>query len=389
LQTRGAWGSTANLCPAQVPLAVILFISDFNKIQRCLPQAKWATTPSLISTLGLFSGLLLRLFRSRRDILLENLALRQQLVVLKRGRRRPRLGAFDKLFWVIARKLWSRWQQVLIVVMPDTVVRWHRAGFQFYGKLISIARKAMGRKPTPRQVRELFFRMGRDNPKWGAPRIHGELLMFGFNISERTISRSMKRAPRDPELRKRWLAFLRDHREAIAAMDFFTVPTVNFTLLYCFLIMAQDCRRILHGNVTTHPRSSWGMQQLQEAFPFASAPRFPIFDRDGKFGTEVPMAIRSMKIKPVRASLENPWQNGVAERWVESSRRDLLDHVIPIHERHLKRLLADYVPYYHEDRTDLGLEKDTPSRRIRAENAACITSQDRLGGFHHRYDRAP
>jgi len=118
----------------------------------------------MISALGLFSGLLLRLFRSRRDILLENLALRQQLVVLKRRRRRPRLGAFDKLFWVIARKLWSRWQQALIVVMPDTVVRWHRAGFQLYWRLISNARKAIGRKPTPKQVRELIFRMVRENP---------------------------------------------------------------------------------------------------------------------------------------------------------------------------------------------------------------------------------
>jgi putative transposase len=245
----------------------------------------------MISALGLFSGLLLRLFRSRRDILLENLALRQQLVVLKRRRRRPRLGAFDKLFWVIARKLWSRWQQALIVVMPDTVVRWHRAGFQLYWMLISKARKAIGRKPTPKQVREMIFRKVRENPTWGAPRIHGELLMLGFDIGERTISRWMKRAPRDPELRKRWLAFLRNHREAIAAMDFFTVPTVNFTLLYCFLIMAHDRRRILHCNVTTHPTSSWVIQQLREAFPFESAPTFLILDRDGKYGTEVPMTI--------------------------------------------------------------------------------------------------
>ena len=171
-------------------------------------------------------------------------------------------------------------------------------------------------------------------------------------------------------------------------MDFFTLPTVNFTLLYCFLIMAHDRRRILHCNVTTHPTSSWVIQQLREAIPFESAPRFLIFDRDGKYGREVPMAIRSMKIKPVRTSFESPWQNGVAERWVGSCRRDLLDHLIPINERHLKRLFADYVHFYHEDRTHLGLEKDTPSRRIRAENAGCIASQDRLGGLHHRYDRA-
>jgi len=185
-----------------------------------------------------------------------------------------------------------------------------------------------------------------ENPTWGAPRIHGELLMLGFDVSERTISRWMKRAPRDPELAKRWLAFLRNHREAIAAMDFFTVPTVTFSVLYCFFVISHDRRRILHFNVTKHPASLWIVQQLREAFPFESAPRFLIFDRDGKYGVEVPAAVRSLKIRPVRTSFESPWQNGVAERWVESCRRDLLDHIIAANESHLKRLLSEYVDYY-------------------------------------------
>jgi putative transposase len=222
----------------------------------------------------------------------------------------------------------------------------------------------------------------------GAPHIHGELLMLGFDVSERTISRWMKRAPRDPVSAKRWLTFLRNHREVIAAMDFFTVPTVTFGVLYCFFIISHNRRRILHFNVTKHPTSLWIVQQLREAFPFGLAPRFLIFDRDGKFGLEVRAAVRSLKMQPVRTSFESPWQNGVAERWVESCRRDLLDHVIALDERHLKRLLSDYVGYYHEDRTHLGLGKGTPAERTRLAAAGRVLSHERLGGLHHRYDRA-
>ncbi len=183
--------------------------------------------------------------------------------------------------------------------------------------------------------------------------------MLGFDISERTVSRWMKRAPRDPEPAKRWLAFLRNHREAIAAMDFFAVPTVTFGVLYCFFVISHDRRQILHVNVTAHPTSGWIVQQLRQAFPFDAAPRFLIFDRDAKYGIDVPAAVRSLGITPLRTSFESPWQNGVAERWVESCRRDLLNHVIAINEKHLKRLLAEYVRYYHEDRTHLGLGKGT------------------------------
>ena len=342
----------------------------------------------MTDTFGLLFGAILRVFLTRRMLLLENLALRQQLAALKRRDARPRLAVFDKLFWVMARRFWSGWKQALIVVNPETVVQWHRAGFRLYWKLISKVRRPIGRRQTPKEVRELIFRMVAENPTWGAPRIHGELLMLGFDVSERTISRWMKRAPRDPELAKRWLAFLRNHREAIAAMDFFTVPTVTFSVLYCFFVISHDRRRILHFNVTKHPASLWIVQQLREAFPFESAPRFLIFDRDGKYGVEVPAAVRSLKITPVRTSFESPWQNGVAERWVESCRRDLLDHIIAANESHLKRLLSEYVDYYHEDQTHLGLGKGTPHSRIPSTALGRVASRERLGGLHHRYDRA-
>jgi putative transposase len=227
-----------------------------------------------------------------------------------------------------------------------------------------------------------------ENSTWGAPRIHGELLMLGFDVSERTISRWMKRAPRNPQPAKRWLTFLHNHREAITAMDFFTVPTITFGVIYCFFVISHGRRRIVHFNVTTHPTSKRIVQQLREAFPFASAPKFLIFDWDGKYGLEVPAAVRAMKISPVRTSFKSPWQNGVAERWVESCRRELLDHVITVNESHLKRLLGEYVRYYHEDRTHLGLGKGTPDSRIRSTASGRVFSQKRLGGLHHRYDRA-
>jgi hypothetical protein len=169
-----------------------------------------------------------------------------------------------------------------------------------------------GGRRIPKQIRELIFQMVSDNPSWGAPRIHGELLMLGFEVSETTISRWMKRAPKDPQPGKRWLAFLRNHREAIAAMDFFTVPTLTFGVLYCFFIIGHDRRRILHFNVTRHPTSAWTVQQLREAFPYDSAPRFLLFDHDAKYGLEVPASIRSLKMTPVRTSIRSPWQKGYA-----------------------------------------------------------------------------
>jgi len=338
--------------------------------------------------LGLCFGLLVRLFRGRRSLLLENLALRQQLVGLKRRHPRPSLDLFDKLFWVIARRVWSAWKRSLIIVTPETIVRWHRTGFCMYWRLISRVRRQVGRRPTPKKVRELIFRMVAENPTWGAPRIHGELRMLGFELSERTISRWMKRAPRDPDRAKHWLAFLRNHREAIAAMDFFTVPTITFGVLYCFFVISHDRRRIMHINVTKHPTSAWIIQQLREAFPFEASHKYLIFDRDQKFGFEVIAAVKATRIIPKRTSFRSPWQNGIAERWVGGCRRDLLDHIVALNERHLKRLLSEYVRYHHEDRTHLGLEKETPDGRIRSVASGRILSQERLGGLHHRYNRA-
>jgi putative transposase len=245
------------------------------------------------------------------------------------------------------------------------VVRWHRAGFRLYWRLISRVRKPVGRKPLSKEIRQLIFRMVAENPTWRAPRIHGELLMLGYEVSERSVTRWIRRAPRPPDSAQRWLTFLHNHREAIVAMDFFTAPTITFSVLYCFFIIAHDRRRILHFHVTRHPTSAWIVQQLREAFPYEPATQFLILDHDSQYGTEVPDAIRSMGMKGVRTVVGCPWQNGVAERWVGSCRRELLDHVIAINESHLKRLLSSYLDYYHQDRTHCGLEKQTPEMRNR------------------------
>lgn len=201
----------------------------------------------------------------------------------------------------------------------------------------------------------------------------------------------MRRAPRSPEPAKRWAVFLSNHREAIAAMDFFTVPTLTFGVLYCFFVIAHDRRRILHCNVTRHPTSAWVVQQLCEAFPYDSAPKFLIFDRGANFNGEVIVTVKSFGVQPKRTSFRSPWQNGVAERWVGNCRRDLLDNVIVLNQWHLKRLMNEYVSYYHDDRTHLALEKRTPAGREAAKNHDAgygIIATPRLGGLHHRYDLA-
>jgi putative transposase len=244
-----------------------------------------------------------------------------------------------------------------------------------------------GRKCVSKELRALIFRMVAENPTWGAPRIHGELRKLGFDVSERSVSRWIRRAPKDRDHVKRWLTFLRNNREAIAAMDFFTVPTLTFGVLYCLFVIGHERRKILHFHVTRNPHALWVVQQLREAWACTQPRRFLLFDRDAKFGAEVVSAVRDMGSEPARTAFRCPWHNGVAERWVGSCRRDLLDHVIILNEWHLKRLMASYL-YYHEDRTHLGLAKDTPAGRvteIRSEPGSKIHSLSRLGGLHHRY----
>ena len=325
-------------------------------------------------------------FRSRSDTALEILALRQQVAVLKRKRPRPCLNSFDRLFWTALQRLWSRWTDVLVIVKPETVIGWHRAGFRLYWQWRS--RMGGGWPKISDEMRVLIRRLAEENPDWGAPRIHGELVKLGFAVSERTVARYLRSIRRRCDSGKRWLAFLQNHREMIVAFDFFTVPTVTFQLLYCFFVIEHARRKILHCNVTRHPTAEWVVQQLREAFPEAGPYRYVIFDRDSKFDGDVIAFLEATGLQPRQTSIQSPWQNGIAERWIGGCRREILDHIIALNEQHLRRLLRDYITYFHEDRIHDGLAKDTPNRRAVEQkpspNAELISSA-RLGGLHRRY----
>lgn len=324
--------------------------------------------------------------RSRSDTALEVLALRQQLAVLKRQRPRPTLNSTDRLFWTTLRRFWSRWTDALVIVKPDTVIAWHRAGFRLYWRWRS--RPRGGRPKITADMRGLIRRLAEENQDWGAPKIHGELQKLGFVVSERSVARYLRRTRRRGDPGKQWLAFLHNHREVIVAFDFFTVPTVTFQLLYCFFIIEHGRRKILHFNVTRHPTAEWIVQQLRETFAEAAPYRYAIFDHDSKFEPTVVAFLQATGLQPKQTSVQSPWQNGVAERWIGSCRREILDHVIALNEPHLRRLIRAYVDYHHQDRIHDALEKDTPNRRpieLKPSPTAQVTSGPRLGGLHHRY----
>jgi transposase InsO family protein len=276
--------------------------------------------------------------------------------------------------------------EVLVIVKSKTVVGWHRAGFRWYWRWRS--RPRGGRPKITEEIRRLIRRMAQENAGWGAPKIHGELQKLGFELSERTVARYLRQVRRRGDPGNSWLAFLANHREAIVAFDFFTVPTVTFKLLYCFFVIEHERRKILHFNVTHHPTAEWVVQQLRETFPDAGPYRYVILDRDAKFDADVIAFLKATGLKPKRTSVRAPWQNGIAERWVGGCRREMLDHVIPLNEQHLRRLVRDYVSYFHEDRIHDSLGKDTPNRRpveMQPCPEATVISSPRVGGLHHRY----
>lgn len=329
---------------------------------------------------------LLSLLQSHRSLALENLALRQQLANLKATTPRPTIKAWDRAFWITLSQLWSGWKDVLHVVRPETVVRWHREGFRWFWAWRS-RRSCRGHRRHD-EVRALVRRMAQENPTWGAPRIHAELLKLGFEVSERSVSRWLpKRSPTE-KARANWRTFLANHRDCLAAMDFFTVPTASFQVLYVWFCIDHARRKILHFNVTGHPTSAWVIQQLRECWPFdAGTPRCLLSDRDSIFGAQVTDALAGMCVEHKRISYKSPWQNGVAERWIGSVRRELFDHVIVLNEAHLRRLLREYVDYYNRDRTHLTLEKDCPEVRAVSERGeGTLVAFPRVGGLHHRYE---
>ncbi len=259
----------------------------------------------LIFIVSLGARALRAMCRRRADLVIENLALRQQVTVLKKERPRPPLEDVDRAFWVALRESWPAWATRSVIVKAGTVAEWNRARFRRYWARIS-QRRHPGRPRVDAEIRRLIRLMAQDG--WGAPRIHAELTKLGFIISEKTVSRYMPRLPAEPDQVKRWVAFLRNHKDDIAAMDLFAVPTASLRLLYGFFVIEHGRRHIVHFNATFHPTSAWVMQQLREAFPYDTAPRYLIFDRDSIFSPAVVEFIRAMGTKPVRISYRSPWQ---------------------------------------------------------------------------------
>jgi putative transposase len=328
----------------------------------------------------LFSAL-----KSRRALTLENLALRHQLDVLQRNAKRPRMRDRDRALWVLLARVWDNWRNPLSLVQPDTVIRWHKRGFRLYWRWKSRPRWP-GRRRVSKEIRDLIRTMSRDNTLWGAPRIHGELLKLGIEVSQATVSKYMVLHRKPPS--QSWRTFLKNHAKDIVSVDFFTVPTASFRVLYVFVVFSNARRRIIHFNVTESPTAAWTGRQMVEAFPWDSAPRYMIRDRDKKFGDEFNHRVSALDMNQVLIAARSPWQNPYVERMIGSIRRDCLDHTIIFNERHLRRVLQEYIRYYNEYRTHLGLDKDCPDpRAIELPDSGCVQSEPMVGGLHHRYFR--
>ena len=338
-----------------------------------------------LDALRLLAASVAAVFRSRASLHAENLVLRHQLGVLRRSGKRLKLTSADRLLWAWLCGAWSGWRSALVIVQPGTVIAWHRKGFRLFWTW-KVRHRQPGRPAVPKDVRELIRRMSRENPLWGAPRIHGELLKLGIDISETSVGKYMLRRPKPPS--QTWRTFLENQVKTMVSVDFFTVPTIRFHILYVFLVLAHERRRILHFGVTAHPTAEWTAQQLREAFPWDTAPRYLLRDRDRIFGDCFTQQVRDMGIEPVLSAPRSPWQRAYVERVIGTLRRECLDHMIVFSEASLYRHVKSFLKYYHESRTHLSLEKDTPDgRQVQDANRGEIVSIPQVGGLHHRYER--
>ena len=337
----------------------------------------------MIDGLKLLACIVVSLFRSKGRLEAEIVILRHQLNILRRRKpSRARLTLIDRLIFVWLYRLRSSVLSAVVIVQPETVVRWHREGFRLYWRWKSRARG--GRPRIRRDLRDLIREMSRANPLWGAPRIHGELLKLGIEVAPSTVAKYMARCRRPPS--QSWKTFLHNHAAGIAAMDLFVVPTIDFRLLYILVILGHHRRRILSFGVTSHPTAEWIARQINEAFPWTEAPRYLIRDRDAVYGHVVTRRLKNMGIRDRPTAPRSPWQNGYVERLIGSIRRECLDHLVVFGEAHLRRIVTGYVSYYNEARTHLALNKDAPIHRP-IHRIGRIIPVRILGGLHHQYCR--
>jgi transposase InsO family protein len=322
-------------------------------------------------------------FRSHERLKAEILILRHQLNILHRkAPKRLRLCGGDRALFVWLYRRCPDIGNATAIVRPETIIRWHRMGFRAWWRWKSHG--PVGRPGIDQEPRDLVRRMCEENPLWGAPRIHGELLKLGFDVAQSTVSKYMLRRRGPPS--QGWKTFLRNHADGIASVDFLIVPTLAFERLFVFVILGLGRRRLLWIGVATNPTAEWLARQITEAFPWDAVPGFLIRDNDGAYGEAFTRRLRAMGIRDRPIAPRSPWQNGYVERSIGSIRRECLDHVIIWDEAHLRHVLKAYTAYYNGTRTHLGIDKDAPNRRP-IERRGVIVANAVLGGLHHRYAR--
>lgn len=335
---------------------------------------------AILHALGMFVA---DLFKSRSRLEAENLFLRHQLTIaLRQAPPRLRLRGSDRALLIGMTRLWPGLLGAAQVVQPETILRWHRASFKVFWRWRS--RNRVGRPKIDRGLRDLIQRMSRENSLWGASRIHGELLMLGFEVAQSTVSKYMTRPSKPPS--QSWKTFLRNHARAIAAIDLCVVPTLTFDRLFAFLVLGHARRQLLWVEVTRHPTAEWLARQITEAFPWASAPAYLVRDNDSAYGHVFTSRLRAMGIRDRPISPRSPWQNGIAERLIGTLRRECLDRMLIFGESHLRRVLSAYAAYYNQARTHLALQKDAPLHRA-AQRSGGIVAIPILAGLHHQYVR--
>jgi transposase InsO family protein len=337
----------------------------------------------MIAIAFLFVCMLCDCFKSRRRLEAEILVLRHQLNVLQqRAPRRLHLRWADRALFIWLYRRCPRILDAITIVRPETVVRWHRMGFAAYWRWKF--RPHGGRPRIGKEVRDLIRRMSIENPLWGAPEIHGELLKLGIDVAQSTVSIYM--VPRQNRPLQTWKTFLHNHVEEIASTDLFVVPTISFRQLFAFLVLGHRRRQLLWFAVAENPTAEWLARQITEAFPWDTAPKYLIRDNDRAFGGAIKARVRAMGIRDRPTSFRSPWQNGYVERLIGSARRERTDHLIVFHAEHLRRILAKYAVYYNEMRTHVSLGKDAPCTRP-IERFGDVVAHPILGGLHHRYAR--
>lgn len=325
------------------------------------------------------------LFRSRLSLRVENVALRHQLAIYQRTVKRPSIRPAERILWSWLSRRWARWRDVLVFGQPETVIAWQRKRFRDHWARRSRAGKP-GRPLISEEIRELIRKISGANPLWGTPRIVGELGKLGIKVAKSTVDKYRVRSQKPPS--PTWKAFLKNHVNDLVSIDFFIVPTIRFKLLFVVVVLAHSRRKVLHFNVTENPTAQWTAQQIVEAFPWDSAPKYLLRDRDAIYGGAFQKRLHGMGIEQVLSAPRSPWQNPFVERLIGTLRRDGLDHRIVLNDRHLRRIVGRYLDYYHNWRTHLSLSMDVPNpRTVHRPDRGRVVAFPELGGLHHHYER--